>query len=55
MARIRFLPDEVEVAALADETLLQASVRAGIPHTHACGGNATPRSSSVPKMFATRV
>src|SRR6266478_7539136 len=40
MARIRFLPDELDVEALADETLLHASVRAGIPHTHACGGNA---------------
>jgi len=33
MARIRFLPDELDVEALADETLLHASVRAGIPHT----------------------
>jgi adenylate cyclase len=40
MARIRFLPDELDVEALADETLLHASIRAGIPHTHACGGNA---------------
>ncbi len=40
MARVRFLPDELDVEALADETLLNASTRAGIPHTHACGGNA---------------
>ncbi len=40
MARIRFLPDELDVDALAGETLLGASIRAGIPHTHACGGNA---------------
>src|SRR6266851_4332189 len=40
MARVRFLPDELDVEALADETLLNASTRAGIPHAHACGGNA---------------
>jgi adenylate cyclase len=40
MARIRYLPDECEVEAAAEETILAASLRSGIPHTHVCGGNA---------------
>jgi len=40
MPRIYYLPDEREVEASADETILQASLRGGIPHTHVCGGNA---------------
>src|SRR4030095_16534584 len=40
ITRIRYLPDEYEVEAAAGETILAASLRAGIPHTHVCGGNA---------------
>jgi len=40
MARIQFLPDEIEVEAGAQETILEASLRAGINHAHACGGKA---------------
>jgi adenylate cyclase len=40
ITRIRCLPDECEVEAAAGETILAASLRAGIPHTHVCGGNA---------------
>jgi adenylate cyclase len=40
ITRIRYLPDEWEVEAAAGETILAASLRAGIPHTHVCGGNA---------------
>jgi adenylate cyclase len=37
---IRFDPDEREVEASDSDTVLDASLRAGIPHAHACGGNA---------------
>lgn len=37
---IHFDPDERNVEAAVSETLLAASLRAGIPHAHACGGNA---------------
>ena len=40
ITRIRYLPDECEVEVAAGETILAASLRAGIPHTHVCGGNA---------------
>lgn len=40
MATIRFLPDDVVVEAKAGRSLLDAALKAGIPHTHACGGNA---------------
>jgi adenylate cyclase len=40
MARIHFLPDDKVVEVGADEPLLQASLRSGIPHTHVCGGQA---------------
>jgi adenylate cyclase len=40
ITRIRYLPDECEVEAAAGETILAASLRSGIPHTHVCGGNA---------------
>jgi adenylate cyclase len=40
MPRIYYLPDEKEVEVSPTETVLQASLRAGIPHAHACGGNA---------------
>lgn len=40
MAMIRILPDDREVEARKNQTILEASLKAGIPHTHACGGNA---------------
>lgn len=40
MARIHFLPDDKVVEVEAGESILQASLRAGIPHTHVCGGHA---------------
>ena len=40
MPTIRFEPDSSEVMVTGPETILQASLRAGIPHAHACGGNA---------------
>lgn len=40
MQRIRYLPDAKDVSIGPAETILQASLRAGIPHAHACGGNA---------------
>jgi adenylate cyclase len=40
MAQVRFLPDKRDIETLPDETLLGASIRAGIRHTCVCGGNA---------------
>jgi adenylate cyclase len=40
MKHIYYLPDEYEVISDHAETLLQASLRSGIPHTHVCGGRA---------------
>jgi adenylate cyclase len=40
MPRLYYLPDEREVETVEAETILQASLRAGIPHAHACGGMA---------------
>jgi len=40
MTEIRFLPDNTVVAAKKGQTLLAAALKGGIPHTHACGGNA---------------
>jgi adenylate cyclase len=40
MPTIRFLPDDVEVQAQSGETVLDASLHAGIAHAHACGGHA---------------
>ena len=40
MPLVKILPDIKQVELDAAETLLQASLRLGIPHTHACGGNA---------------
>jgi adenylate cyclase len=34
------LPDKHDFDAEPSDTILQASLRAGVPHTHACGGNA---------------
>jgi len=38
--RISYAIDSRTAPIGADETILQASLRAGIPHAHACGGNA---------------
>lgn len=40
MPRIRILPEDCEIELREHETILQASLRTGIPHVHACGGNA---------------
>src|SRR2546428_220148 len=40
MAQIHYLPDGRNVESAAGETILSASLRAGIPQAHACGGNA---------------
>jgi adenylate cyclase len=40
MALIHFLPDEIDIEAHDGETVLAASLRAGIPHQHLCGGHA---------------
>jgi len=37
---VHFLPDDKTVLADPAETILQTSLRSGIPHTHACGGKA---------------
>jgi adenylate cyclase len=37
---IRFLPDHKVVETKKSQTILAAALKAGIPHTHACGGNA---------------
>ena len=38
--RILYLPDRKVVEAEPGETLLEASLRAGLPHVHVCGGKA---------------
>jgi adenylate cyclase len=38
MPSIYYVPDRVEIEARADESILDAALRAGIPHTHVCGG-----------------
>lgn len=40
MPYIFYLPDEQLVEVEPTELILEASLRAGIPHIHACGGNA---------------
>jgi len=40
MATIRILPDDVLIESAPGETLLDASLRGGIAHAHACGGHA---------------
>jgi adenylate cyclase len=40
MSTIRILPDDVIIETTAGETLLAASLRAGIAHAHECGGHA---------------
>ncbi len=40
MTQVCYLPDHKQVRAADEETLLQVSLGAAIPHAHACGGNA---------------
>jgi adenylate cyclase len=40
MPRLEILPDGAAIEASEQETILQALLRHGIPHAHACGGNA---------------
>jgi len=40
MPCIHFIPDDISVEINGNETILSAALRAGIPHTHVCGGNA---------------
>ena len=40
MPKIACLPDNAQLSVGAGETILEASLRAGIPHAHACGGRA---------------
>jgi len=40
MAELHIRPDETIVELRDDETILDASLRAGVPHTHVCGGQA---------------
>ena len=37
---VNFLPDSITVSLRPSQSILQASLRAGLPHIHACGGNA---------------
>jgi adenylate cyclase len=40
MPKLFYLPDNREVDAELDDTLLQASLKNGILHTQVCGGSA---------------
>ena len=40
MPKIYYVPDDREVETSPATTILRASLEAGIPHAHACGGNA---------------
>lgn len=40
MASIKILPDNKQIEIVDGETILEASLREGIAHAHACGGNA---------------
>jgi adenylate cyclase len=40
MPHISYLPDNRVIAAKSGDTILQTSLKNGIPHTHVCGGNA---------------
>ena len=40
MAKVTSLPDKVDFAVGAGETLLAAALRSGVPFAHACGGRA---------------
>ena len=38
MALIHYLPDDIEIEAKENETILMATLRAGLDHAHLCGG-----------------
>jgi adenylate cyclase len=40
MPHIHYLPDDRTIEVDDDDIILEASLRAGIPHTHICGGSA---------------
>ena len=40
MANVHYAPDQVQVHAQGHQTLLNAALAAGVPHTHVCGGMA---------------
>ncbi len=40
MPHIHYLPDDRAIEVDDNDIILEASLRAGIPHTHICGGNA---------------
>ncbi|MCC3409845.1 MAG: adenylate/guanylate cyclase domain-containing protein [Microcoleus sp. PH2017_10_PVI_O_A] len=40
MPEIHYLPDDRTIEIDDDDIILESSLRAGIPHTHACGGSA---------------
>src|SRR6266581_6086092 len=40
MHKITCLPDKTQLSIGEGETILAASLRAGVPHAHACGGRA---------------
>jgi class 3 adenylate cyclase/nitrite reductase/ring-hydroxylating ferredoxin subunit len=40
MTKVTALPDRVDFDVAADETLLEAGLRSGVPFAHACGGRA---------------
>ncbi|MBI3710325.1 MAG: 2Fe-2S iron-sulfur cluster binding domain-containing protein [Proteobacteria bacterium] len=40
MHKIACLPDKTQLSIGEGETILEASLRAGVPHAHACGGRA---------------
>ncbi|MEG4798992.1 adenylate/guanylate cyclase domain-containing protein [Microcoleus sp. ARI1-B5] len=40
MPQIHYLPDDRAIEIDDDDIILEASLRAGIPHTHICGGSA---------------
>jgi ferredoxin len=40
MVKVMSLPDKVEFEVAADESLLEAARRSGMPWAHACGGRA---------------
>ncbi|MEG4320245.1 MULTISPECIES: adenylate/guanylate cyclase domain-containing protein [unclassified Microcoleus] len=40
MPEIHYLPDDRAIEIYDNDIILEASLRAGIPHTHACGGSA---------------
>lgn len=40
MPQIHFVPDEQSVDVRDETTVLRAAIAAGLPHAHACGGNA---------------